>query len=45
MEIRLGESEERLVRRIYGKFEKVSSFFFIFDDVWKFIDLDKLGIL
>ena len=44
MEIRLGESEERLARRIYGKLEKVSSFLLILDDVWKSIDLDKLGI-
>ena len=44
MEIKLGENEENLARRIYGRLEKVSSFLLILDDVWKPIDLDQLGI-
>ncbi|XP_010448166.1 PREDICTED: disease resistance protein At4g27190-like [Camelina sativa] len=44
IEIKLGENEEKLARRIYGRLEKVSSFLLILDDVWKPIDLDQLGI-
>uniref|UniRef100_A0A1J3FK92 Disease resistance protein n=1 Tax=Noccaea caerulescens TaxID=107243 RepID=A0A1J3FK92_NOCCA len=44
MEIKLGENEDTLARRIYGRLEKVSSFLLILDDVWKPIDLDQLGI-
>ncbi|KAJ4899413.1 Disease resistance protein (NBS-LRR class) family [Raphanus sativus] len=40
----LGESEETLAKRIYGRLEKVSRFLLILDDVWKPIDLDQLGI-
>ncbi|XP_024004373.1 disease resistance protein At4g27190 isoform X1 [Eutrema salsugineum] len=44
MEIKLGENEEKLARRIFARLEKVSSFLLILDDVWKPIDLDQLGI-
>ncbi|CAN8230324.1 unnamed protein product [Cochlearia groenlandica] len=44
MEIKFGESEEKLARRIYARLEKLSSFLLILDDVWKPIDLDQLGI-
>lgn len=44
MEIKLGENEEKLARRIHGKLEKVGIFLLILDDVWKPIDLDQLGI-
>ncbi|KAG2263097.1 hypothetical protein Bca52824_070176 [Brassica carinata] len=44
IEVKLGESEETLARRIYGRLEKVSRFLLILDDVWKPIDLDQLGI-
>ncbi|CAH2077803.1 unnamed protein product [Thlaspi arvense] len=44
MEIKLGEDEEKLARRIHGRLEKVGSFLLILDDVWKPIDLYQLGI-
>lgn len=44
IEIKLGETEEKLAKRIYGRLEKVSNFLLILDDVWKPIDLDQLGI-
>ncbi|CDY29284.1 BnaC01g19360D [Brassica napus] len=44
IDTRLGETVERLARRIYVRLEKENNFLLILDDVWKDIDLDLLGI-
>ncbi|KAL1203041.1 Disease resistance protein [Cardamine amara subsp. amara] len=44
IEIKSGETEENLAKRICKRLEKISNFLLILDDVWKPIDLDQLGI-
>jgi disease resistance protein RPS2 len=44
LERKMGERPERLAIRLYQRLEKEEKFLLILDDVWKKIDLDKLGV-
>jgi disease resistance protein RPS2 len=44
LDVKMGESMERLTNRLYEKLEKVEKFLLILDDVWEKIDLDYLGV-